>query len=538
MDFDLTLAAAIVGTSVAGALIALILLSLIDVKGMRRDKPLIRPVDPVIEPAVFLFDDCDIVDSTGPARNLLSSSTVAGTDWDRLVAYLSDHFRSVQAEFADLAERGSFELTGTGDPPLRLRAEHLNGLARIEILDPSAEGRAVMVDALSHRAQEDELATLREALGAAPVLIWRQNAEGQVCWANSAYLKLVLARLDAAGEDLTWPLPALFDATRIQNGGTSPRRLNITAQSGGPDHWYDCTAYPVGDSTLHFAVPADAAVTAEQALREFVQTLTKTFAHLPIGLAIFDRQRQLALFNPALTDLTALGAEFLSARPTLFAFLDRLRETHVIPEPKDYRNWRQQMTELEKAASSGFHEETWSLPTGQTYRVTGRPHPDGAVAFLLEDISAEISLTRRFRTEIELGQSVIDNLDEAIAVFSSAGTLVMSNAAYGALWGLEPATTLGEFGILDSIRHWQQRSHPSPIWGEARDFVHELDERAEWDGRVTLTDGRVLACRFAPLAGDSTLVGFSIEDGAKTRVFRSRRASRPTTEGAPSVAAG
>ena len=62
----------------------------------------------------------------------------------------------------------------------------------------------------------------------------------------------------------------------------------------------------------------------------------------------------------------------------------------MMPEPKDYRSWRQQMSDLEAAAQNGTYEETWALPTGQTYRVTGRPHPDGAVALLFEDISAEV----------------------------------------------------------------------------------------------------------------------------------------------------
>jgi hypothetical protein len=42
---------------------------------------------------------------------------------------------------------------------------------------------------------------------------------------------------------------------------------------------------------------------------------------------------------------------------------------------------------LEEEAASGLFEETWSLPGGQTYRVIGRPHPNGALAFMFEDIS-------------------------------------------------------------------------------------------------------------------------------------------------------
>lgn len=88
------------------------------------------------------------------------------------------------------------------------------------------------------------------------------------------------------------------------------------------------------------------------------------------------------------------------------------------------------MADLISAAETGQFEETWSLETGQTYRVKGRPHPDGAIAFLLEDISTEVLLTRNFRAELEMGQNLVDTFDDALAVFSHAGVLTFSNKAY------------------------------------------------------------------------------------------------------------
>ena len=126
-----------------------------------------------------------------------------------------------------------------------------------------------------------------------------------------------------------------------------------------------------------YALNVDTVVNAEIAQRNFVQILTKTFAHLSIGLAIFNRDRQLALFNPALVDLTDLPAEFLTGRPTIMCFFDRLRDNRTMPEPKNYANWRARVGTVVAAASDGSFRETWALPDGRTFRVTGRPHPDG-----------------------------------------------------------------------------------------------------------------------------------------------------------------
>jgi PAS domain-containing protein len=191
-------------------------------------------------------------------------------------------------------------------------------------------------------------------------------------------------------------------------------------------------------------------------------------------------------------------------------FLDQLREARRMPEPKDYREWRRRISELEEAAAHGTHIETWPLPDGQTFRVTGRPHPDGAIAFLFEDITSEVSLTRRFRSELELGQAVVDSLGEALAVFSPSGGLVLSNAAYDALWGGEDAATLRPSTYESCAAEWQGLCQPSPAWPEMAAAVRAGGtERPGWSGELRLKDGRALAARVTPIAGNATLVGFT-----------------------------
>ena len=132
----------------------------------------------------------------------------------------------------------------------------------------------------------------------------------------------------------------------------------------------------------------------------------------------------------------------------MLSFFDQLRENRRMPEPKNYLNWRQEIADVIAAATDGRYQETWSLETGQTYSVKGRPHPDGATAFLIEDISAEVTLTRNFRAELELGQSLLDTLDDGLAVFSASGILTFSNAAYRNLWQQKPEAAFADVTAL------------------------------------------------------------------------------------------
>jgi PAS domain-containing protein len=275
-----------------------------------------------------------------------------------------------------------------------------------------------------------------------------------------------------------------------------------------------------GDGALRLALPADAMVRAEATQQSFVQTLTKTFANLTVGLVIFDRTRKLALFNPALADLTGLGTEFLLLRPSLHSFIDALRETRMLPDPKNFETWRQRLSDLETAAANGTFGETWTLPDGRVFQVSGRPHPDGAIAFLIEDVSAEMSLTRQFRADLQLGQAVLDTLDEALAVFGEDGLLALANAAFYRLWKVDPRQAASPLTLSQALRDWRTDSPTAPDWARIGEALGADTLRRPQAFTVERLTGRRLDCRFVPLAGGALLVGFDDAPGIPAPVFR------------------
>ena len=453
----------------------------------------------------FLFDGERLVDASPAGRALLPEGEDSRT-FARLVARFGPDFPNLSERLTALPKVGLITIPSHPGvtPALVLKAENVAGLTRLTVdggqsqLRDGGAGDAATVAALQH-----EVMSQRTVLSRAPVLIWKESSENAVIWANHAYL-IRAVELLPEGEDLSWPLPKLFG--QAEGGKGRLPRLKLQMPSG--PEWFDLVRMPQGDETLCYAVAADKAVQAETALREFMQTLTKTFADLPIGLAIFDRSRSLQMFNPALTDLTTLPPELLISRPSLNAFLDAMRAKAMIPEPRDYRSWRKQLARVEEEASMGLFEETWSLPGGQTYRVIGRPHPNGALAFMFEDISNEMSRTRRYRADLELGQSVIDAVEDAVAVFSQGGQLVMSNAAYAQLWQHDPQVLLSEASVGTLCAWWRDHAAPTLLWDDAIDYVTSSGDRSPWEGEVRLMDGRLVQCRFRPLTGGATLITF------------------------------
>jgi PAS domain-containing protein len=452
---------------------------------------------------VFLFDDAVLIGRSTAATRILKTCHDP-TNWTGIRENLISAFPGLPENPEFLRDNGPMTLGGVGNNRnTEAHCEWIDGITRIHLRPLDTETSSVC---------SSELQNLRAAMDAAPYPVWRETEDGQISWCNQAYDDL---RQTVRGPNGSYADP-LFP--KLSHPVVAGRKSRISVPLSEQDQrlWFDVSTVKSGDGKLGYAVDINAVVDAEIAQRNFVQTLAKTFAQLSIGLAIFDRNRQLALFNPALIDLTALQADFLSSRPTLFNFFDRLRDGRVMPEPKDYNSWRQQISDLVEAAADGRYQETWSLPSGSVYSVSGRPHPDGAVAFLFEDITAEITLTRRFRSELEQGQAILDQLGQAIAVFSADGTLSFSNEAYHQLWSVDPDASFAQMTVLDACKTWQEKSAPTAVWGRISDFVNLRANRAPWTDKVRLRDGTGLICEVAPIQNGSTMVSFSfVSPGAE-----------------------
>jgi PAS domain-containing protein len=479
-------------------LVAIGLLSALTALGLAAHLSAPRPVGqgrpaPDGDLPYLVFEGGKLLHANAAGLMLIGAPVAEGAAWPALI-------RALEPDFAGVAR--ALDAMMPGAPPLSLSGE----CGRLLLARRDGSRLRIRID-LQAATAPDDTSRLRGIAAAMPCLAWAEASDGRVLWANPAYRALALKRGEPdAGANL------FRDLSRGVPAGGSVRCLLDASGRAGPA-WFDLYPGLPGDGErLGFAIPADPVVKAETALRQFVQALTQIFAHLPIGLAVFDRDRRLAMFNPALSDLTGLKPDFLSERPDFRAFLDRLRDGRMLPEQRDYASWRQALVDMEKAAQSGTYEENWDLVDGRTFRVTGRPHPDGALAFLIEDITPALSLQRQFRAEIDLGQSLIDATSDAIAVFTAEGDLSMTNAAFVRIFGIDPSETVAGQSIQDVIDQLRQLTAPSALWSDLLQLAQSRVNRAPVEGTLRLSSGRIVQARFLPLTHGATLCRFQTRD--------------------------
>ena len=155
-------------------------------------------------------------------------------------------------------------------------------------------------------------------------------------------------------------------------------------------------------------------------------------------------------------DIAGLDFEALSLKPDYASFLDTLRAKGFLPEPKDYGDRRDRLARPESAAETGSYRDVWEPRDGFTYRVTGKPNPDGAIAFLFEDISAETGHAREAHAELYLLENAINSVTAPLVIFDGLSSYVRSNSAFQSIWPEIAQRNNTEKSLSGCLQLWQK----------------------------------------------------------------------------------
>ena len=267
----------------------------------------------------------------------------------------------------------------------------------------------------------------------------------------------------------------------------------------------------IDDANTARLLELETEVTAsKEALKRFTETLSTTFAHLSGGLAIFDADKTLYLFNPALVDLLDLDPVWLAKRPSIADFIAMLREKRHLPEKKNFLEWRRLLTDLKDTGQHKRYDDEWMLPDGRVFHVTGQPHPRGAVAFMFEDISAQVTVERRHRLEVSLNQSILNGLSDAVVVVNASGTVKFTNTALVDLFGAAFCEALVKCGISKLPLDELMVADTSGFWLKLKTCVAAPKRLAPWEQHLTAKDNSNIFVNVLTLPDGSTLVVFKV----------------------------
>ncbi|MGH1464067.1 MAG: PAS-domain containing protein [Cognatishimia sp.] len=456
---------------------------------------------------VFLFERGILSDASPAALQLIGQKNLTQLSWNEVSKFIAEIVCDLPSVLGNVGKGVQLFPKAARFGEAQVSIEQWHDTTRVELHNWPNTRDLRQLTIISN----SELSTLRCVTHESPILCWRTDQSGQVLWQNRKCHELCKQHQDA----LLLGINALLELATAQPGSETMRASLSINETAATQH-FDITQQDLDDGILYFAQDVTTIVDADRARKNFIQTLGKTFAQISTGLVIFDKDRRLVQINPALMDMLKLSPDFLSRKHTLQSFFDDLRENRMIPEPRSYATWRKKLTSLIVDASHGKYCENWQLPSGATYRVSGRPHPEGAIAFLFEDISVQLSLTRRINAEVEHSQAILDCIEQAVVAVNSSGQITFTNKAFQNLWNIEPDRCFASFSMRDLIGVWKG-SFSAETLAKLNEFVATKGRRENWNFTTENGVSHPLHAYVSTLPSHETLIRFKTAEKTSTR---------------------
>ena len=230
--------------------------------------------------------------------------------------------------------------------------------------------------------------------------------------------------------------------------------------------------------------------------------------HLPVGIAVFDRELKLLAINRLLVKALDFPLTmFTPSMPTLedMTLFNARRGEYGPGDPQ------QQTAERMVLARKGeAHRFKRMRPNGRVFEILGAPLPKGGFISIYTDITDQQKTEATLREQALYLSSVVDHLPQGITVFDEQLRLKCWNATVLEVLDLPPESVYldvsfddmlihpalrGEYGPGDPVEQVAQRR------AMALKFEAHRFERTRPNGRTNLVEGR-------PMQMDGRTVGF------------------------------
>ncbi len=386
---------------------------------------------------------------------------------------------------------------------------------------------------LSQRLSQTETAldALTHLIEAAPFPMWFRGPDLTLGLVNSAFVDAVEGRNAAdviarSAELVGDSEEAKATALSALEGG-KPMARRQAAIVRGERRMLEIVNVPLPTGAVAgFALDVQQLEDARAELARQVQSQRDLVERMSAGAAQFDSDRALTFFNGPFAAMAHLDPDWLNERPEFDRVLERMREQNRVPETRDFPTWKAERRDWFTSAAEVI-EEDWMLAGGDHWRVVAQTLPDGGLRLFLEDRTEQARLASARDTLLRVRSATLDNLFEAIGVFSSDGRLYLWNRRFSQVWDLDEQW-LAEHPRVDEMVPALARKLVNPASAaQIREMVRKTtNEREPANGRITLTDGRHFEFAAVPLPDGNAL--FTLVDVTDSTRIESALRERAT----------
>jgi diguanylate cyclase (GGDEF)-like protein/PAS domain S-box-containing protein len=235
----------------------------------------------------------------------------------------------------------------------------------------------------------------------------------------------------------------------------------------------------------------------EYDLRVQFERYDQAINHMSHGLCAVDSEHRIVMFNKLFLEMYDLSPDLIRVGVSMRDIIDHVANRRYFPDADPERVWQRR---LEKMAPRKPFQQHQKLRTGDEFILHYHPMEDGGWVTLCEDVTESHRMERELRLQYARFDQALSHMSHGLCMFGPDERLIVCNARYLDIYGLDPAVIKPGVTHRELLAHWTVQGNEPGMSAEA--FYEK--RKAAYDGQALstmqlhLANGRVVEATSRP----------------------------------------
>jgi diguanylate cyclase (GGDEF)-like protein/PAS domain S-box-containing protein len=202
----------------------------------------------------------------------------------------------------------------------------------------------------------------------------------------------------------------------------------------------------------------------EYELRVKFERYDQAINHMSHGLCVTDADSRIVIFNQLFLDMYDVSPDIIKVGAHIRDVIEHVAQRGFFPQATSQRVWERR---LEKMAARKPFQQYQRLHGSKEFILHYHPTADGGWVTLCEDVTERFRMERELRLQYERFDQAISNMSHGLCLYGPDERLIVCNARYLDLYGLDPAVVKPGISHRELLEHWIASGNEAGVSVEA-----------------------------------------------------------------------
>jgi diguanylate cyclase (GGDEF)-like protein/PAS domain S-box-containing protein len=237
----------------------------------------------------------------------------------------------------------------------------------------------------------------------------------------------------------------------------------------------------------------------DYAMRVQFERFDQAVNHMSHGLCAVDAEHRIVLFNPRFLQMFGLAEDVVRVGVSMRDIIEHAAQRGYFPRATGEQVWQRRLASMKPGKP---FQQSVNLRTGRNYILHYHPMSDGGWVTLCEDVTDRFRMERELRVQYERFDHAVNHMSHGLCMFGPDERLIVCNARYIEMYGLDAATIHPGITHREVLEHWLAGGHDPGL--PLEEFVARrkaaVASKEISTTHLRLKDGRVIEATSRPMS--------------------------------------